>query len=136
MNERLKELRKTLKLTQKEFGVKIGVTNFTISDIEKGKRVLTERNLNSICEKFNVNKEWLANGIGEMFLPQLPEDDFSRLLSEIEESDDEFIKKFLEIYWQLDDIGKKIIMDLAESLLRNQKNKRYYDLLFFIFGRI
>ena len=112
---------KTLKLTQKEFGVKIGVTNFTISDIEKGKRVLTERNLNSICEKFNVNKEWLANGIGEMFLPQLPEDDFSRLLSEIEESDDEFIKKFLEIYWQLDDIGKKIIMDLAESLLRNQK---------------
>ena len=56
-----------------------------------------------------------------MFLPQLPEDDFSRLLSEIEESDDEFIKKFLEIYWQLDDIGKKIIMDLAESLLRNQK---------------
>ena len=38
MNERLKELRKTLKLTQKEFGVKIGVTNFTISDIEKGNR--------------------------------------------------------------------------------------------------
>ena len=121
MNERLKELRKTLKLTQKEFGVKIGVTNFTISDIEKGKLSLTERNLNLICERFNVNKEWLANGIGEMFLPQLPEDDFSRLLSEIEESDDEFIKKFLEIYWQLDDIGKKIIMDLAESLLRNQK---------------
>ena len=121
MNERLKELRKTLKLTQKEFGVKIGVTNFTISDIEKGKRVLTERNLNSICEKFNVNKEWLANGIGEMFLPQLPEDDFSRLLSEIEESDDEFIKNFLWSYWQLDEKGKQVIKDFLKALVEGQK---------------
>ena len=88
MNERLKELRKTLKLTQKEFGEKIGVTNFTISDIEKGKLSLTERNLNLICERFNVNKEWLKNGTGGMFLPDLPVDEFSCLLSEIEESDD------------------------------------------------
>ena len=76
MNERLKELRKTLKLTQKEFGEKIGVTNFTISDIEKGKLSLTERNLNLICERFNVNKEWLKNGTGGMFLPDLPVDEF------------------------------------------------------------
>jgi len=121
MNERLKSLRKALGLTQKEFGEKIGVTNFTISDIEKGKLSLTERNQNLICEKFKVNKEWLSNGDGEMFLPELPVDEFSRLLSKIEESKDEYIEKILEIYCQLDDAGKKIIMDLAISLLENQK---------------
>lgn len=121
MNERLKKLRKTLKMTQKEFGEKIGLTNASISDIEKGKTILTERNQNLICEKFNVNKEWLEKGIGDMFLPELPEDEFSRILSEIEESDDEYIRKFLEIYFQLDEAGKKIVSDLIHSLLENQK---------------
>lgn len=121
MNERLRELRKTLKLTQKEFGEKIGVTNFTISDIEKGKLSLTERNLNLICERFNVNKEWLKNGTGEMFLPNLPVDEFSCLLSEIEESDDEFIKNFLWSYWQLDEKGKQVIKGFLKSLIDGQK---------------
>lgn len=121
MNERLKELRKTLKLTQKEFGEKIGLTNFTISDIEKGKLSLTERNLNLICERFNVNKEWLKNGTGGMFLPDLPVDEFSCLLSEIEESDDEFIKNFLWAYWQLDEKGKQVIKSFLKSLIEGQK---------------
>lgn len=121
MNERLKNLRKTLNLTQKEFGEKIGVTNFTISDIEKGKLSLTERNQNLICEKFNVNKEWLENGTGEMFLPILPVDEFSQILSEIEESDDEFIKNFLKVYWQLDDSGKKVIKAFVQALANEQK---------------
>ena len=114
MNERLKELRKTLKLTQKEFGEKIGVTNFTISDIEKGKLSLTERNLNLICERFNVNKEWLKNGTGGMFLPDLPVDEFSCLLSE-------FIKNFLWAYWQLDEKGKQVIKDFLKALVEGQK---------------
>ena len=65
MNTRLKELRKKLKMTQKEFGEKIGLTNAAISDIEKGKTSLTERNQNLICEKFNVNKEWIEKGTGD-----------------------------------------------------------------------
>lgn len=121
MNERLKSLRKALGLTQKEFGEKIGVTNFTISDIEKGKLSLTERNQNLICEKFKVNKEWLSNGEGEMFLPELPVDEFSRLLSEIEESKDENFKIFMKMFVQLDEKSRRIILDLARSLLENQK---------------
>lgn len=121
MNTRLKELRKKLKMTQKEFGEKIGLTNAAISDIEKGKTTLTERNQNLICEKFNVNKEWIEKGTGDMFRPELPEDKFSRILSEIEESDDKYVRNFLEIYCQLDDIGKKIISDLVQTLYENQK---------------
>lgn len=67
MINRLKELRKFKKLTQKEFGEKIGVSGDTISSIEKGKRNLTERNISLICEKFDVNEEWLREGKGEMF---------------------------------------------------------------------
>lgn len=121
MKDRIKELRKKLGLTQKEFGERIGVTNFTISDIEKGKRVLTERNMNLICEKFNVNKEWLESGTGSMLIPEHPVDEFSQIISKIEESNDEFVKNFLWSYWQLDDKSKQVIKSFIKSLINEQK---------------
>lgn len=121
MNTRLKEIRKKLKLTQSEFGERIGITAAAISDIEKGRRNLTDRNVNLICEKFCINEEWLRNGIGEPFTSQLPEDEFSRLLSEIEEGNNEQLKRAIRMFIQLDDKSRKIILDLTKSLLENQK---------------
>ncbi|MFW5669901.1 MAG: hypothetical protein ACOCM4_11765 [Acetivibrio ethanolgignens] len=74
-----------------------------------------------ICEKFCVNEEWLREGTGEPFIQQLPEDEFSRLLSEIEESDDENFKVFIKMFVQLDEKSRKIVLDLVNSLLENQK---------------
>lgn len=121
MNTRLKELRKELKLTQAEFGEKLGITAAAISDIEKGRRNLTDRNINLICEKFYVSEEWLREGIGDIFVPQLPEDEFSRLISEIEEGNDEQLKTTIKMFVQLDEKGRKIVLDLINSLLENQK---------------
>lgn len=121
MNNRLKKIRKELHMTQKDLGDILGITNGAVSDIERGKAVLTDRNVSLICEKLDINKEWLKSGFGNMFLPKLPEDEFSKILSEIEESEDEFIKNFLKIYWQLDDNGKKVIRSFAKSLSEKQK---------------
>lgn len=118
MNTRLKKLRKELKLTQSEFGEKIGITAAAISDIEKGRRNLTERNISLICEKFGVNPSWLRNDTGEMFdLTRLPEDPFSRTLAEIESETYEPIKQLLMKYIQLDDAGKKIVNDFLDYML-------------------
>ncbi len=67
MNKRLKELRNTLELSQSSFAEKIGIKQTSYSDIETGRRELTERNLNLICREYNVNKDWLRNGNGNMF---------------------------------------------------------------------
>ena len=68
MNERIKELRKELSLTLEQFGKRIGVTKVAISNIEKGKRNVTEQMFKSVCREFNVNEEWLRNGSGDMFI--------------------------------------------------------------------
>lgn len=70
MRDRIKELRQRLELTQKEFGNAIGVGTSAVSYLEAGKSKLTESNLMLICERWNVNKEWLLRGSGEMFLPK------------------------------------------------------------------
>ena len=67
MNERIRELRRRLKLNQTEFGQRIGVTQKPISEMESGGTV-TERNFNAICKAFNVNPSWLRDGKGAIFV--------------------------------------------------------------------
>lgn len=71
MNEekdRIKELRKALKLSQEEFGDAIGLTKSSISNVEKGVRNVTEQHIKLITSAFNVNEHWLRSGEGEMFV--------------------------------------------------------------------
>lgn len=70
MNRRVKEIRVALGLSQDAFGAKLGLKRAAVSRIESGAVNLTETNVILICERFNVNREWLLNGTGEMFLPE------------------------------------------------------------------
>ena len=59
LKERIREIRKALKLTQVEFGEKIGVKGNTVTNYETGLRNPTDAVLLSICREFNVNEMWL-----------------------------------------------------------------------------
>jgi len=67
MNDRIRELRKALKLTLEEFGARIGMNKSSVSKIETGKNGTTEQTIKSICREFHVNEVWLRTGDGEMF---------------------------------------------------------------------
>lgn len=69
MNNRLKKIRKALDLTQAEFAERIGSTQSTITGYESGRRSPSLPVIAAICKEFNVNREWLVNGAGEMFAP-------------------------------------------------------------------
>ena len=68
MNNRLKQLRKSLDLTQQEFADKIGSTQNLITNYESGRRNPSNSVINNICKTFNVSETWLRTGEGEMFL--------------------------------------------------------------------
>ncbi len=80
MNERLKQLRQYLNLSQNEFGEKIFFTQNHVSSLESGRRSLSDRNINTICNTFGVNEDWLRNGAGEMMID---------LVDDLEDIDDE-----------------------------------------------
>ena len=79
MNERVREIRKNSRLTQTEFGNRLGVTPAAISGIESGTRNLTEQMLLAICREFGANESWLRHGAGDMFRP-LPQTELDALL--------------------------------------------------------
>lgn len=67
MSDRIKAIREALKLSQREFGKKLGVSRDVISNIEYNRVAPKELLLRHICELYNVNEHWLHTGNGEMF---------------------------------------------------------------------
>lgn len=97
--ERIKLLRKELKLSQEEFGKKIGITKSSISLYEKNAITPTEQSLKSICREFNVDYFWLTEGTGEMF-EKIKKESPLDMLSEdydINELDKLVILKYLQL---------------------------------------
>ena len=126
LKERIREIRKTLKLTQVEFGEKIGVKGNTVTNYETGLRNPTDAVLLSICREFNVNEGWLRTGEGEMF--QTPDDEDAALISEVlENPDDKFYQMLLNMvrtYRQLSPESKKVAEDFIDQLFENSKNRK------------
>lgn len=85
--ERVKEIRKSLSLTLEKFGERIGVGKSTISDIENGRRSLSEHMTKSICREFGVDYIWLTTGDKEMFLDS--DNDFHKRIDRIMASEDD-----------------------------------------------
>jgi DNA-binding helix-turn-helix protein len=67
INERLKILLKELGLSQRQFAMKINLDAGYFSRIIRGKVNPPDRILLLIENVFNVNKDWLENGEGEIF---------------------------------------------------------------------
>ena len=99
--ERIRELRKTLKMTMEQFGEKIGVTKSTISNIENGNRNATEHMVKSICREFNVDYIWLTTGDGEMFVDT--DDDFVERIDRIMVGEDDARKNFFKALLEASD---------------------------------
>lgn len=118
-NERVKQLRKFLDLTLEKFGDRLGVTKVAISNIENGKRAVTEQMSKAICREFNVNEDWLRNGVGDMF--KQGDGSFSEILSELDDSDDDFIKSFITVYMELDEDSKEVLRQIATKMSEKYK---------------
>lgn len=75
MKERIKQIRKHFKLTQKGFGDRIGIGVSAVSLLESGQNNPSEQTILLICQAFNVSYTWLTTGEGEMLQPDESEVD-------------------------------------------------------------
>ena len=67
MLARLKSFRIALGYDQARMGLILGVKQNTYSQIENGRRQLTENHIRLMEERANLNSAWLRTGKGEMF---------------------------------------------------------------------
>lgn len=132
MNERIKEVRKSLGLTLEKFGKALGVTKQTMSRIENGVNNVTDQMFLSVCRVYNVNEDWLRNGTGEMF--NKPSDEvgyYAEFLLEQDNMDSGLrllIIDMIKAYVDLDDISKEVFMryvnNLKDNIIARQSQKK------------
>lgn len=117
MNERLRKLRKTLDLTQQEFADRLGLKRNTIGQYEIGRNPPIDAVIISICREFNVSEEWLRTGVGEMFVPEVPNGlDALVLKYGLSDADQVLIEKYLSLKPKSRDTIIQFITDVASAL--------------------
>ncbi|HGM3507059.1 TPA: helix-turn-helix domain-containing protein [Clostridioides difficile] len=118
INKRIKEIREDINLSQQKFGEKLGVSRDVISNIDNNRVEVKTVFINHMCEVFNINKEWILTGTGDMYI-SAKEDIYSTLREvfyKIASSKDENLK---ELVINLSKLDATYIASLNEIVKRS-----------------
>ena len=128
MNERIKALRKKMKLTQQEFADKLNIKRGAVANYEIGRNEPIDAVISLICKTFHVNEEWLRNGIGEMFEDVPEEDEKAAFVSSLLDAENDpfytIIEEIMRTFDQLSPKSQEAIRDFSGKLLENLKKEK------------
>jgi len=108
VKDRIKKLRLELGVSQRDFAKRIYISQTLLGDIELGNRNVSDRTIQLISTEFNINKDWLLTGKGQMF--SAPPVDMQ-------------LENLVEIFNQLDKGLREYLLDQSKGLLKIQKQK-------------
>ena len=115
MKDRLKELRKALGLKQREVAERLGIKVGVVGGWECGRDKIPRARIYQLCKEYNVRREWLERGEGEMFERPTEADKYVMIFSEFYDS---LTPKFQEVFLRV----AKDKLELDRSVNRTQIN--------------
>jgi transcriptional regulator with XRE-family HTH domain len=93
VNQRIKEVRQNLNLSQREFGERLGVSRGVLNNIESNVVEAKPLFIQHICTVYGVDPFWLETGEGEMFQKPSEAERFAKLAAKIQSDPNEFKKR-------------------------------------------
>lgn len=125
INDRIAQLIDTLGVTKTAFA-----ENLKISQQYASKLIRTgtpsDLLIDDICQKYNVNEEWLRTGTGDMFILLPEEDETAVIVSNLLFDSNPFydiILAIMKTYQNLDSKSQELLLDYSETLLKELKKK-------------
>ena len=122
INKRLKDLRIAMNKNQEEMGKILGITKSGVSDLESGRRKVTEQHLIMLqnCSECFININWLRTGEGEMFLDVSREKEIARftkdlLLGEPDSFKNRLVSALAKLSVEEWEVLEKIARNMAEE---------------------
>ena len=125
LKERIRELRKALKMSQTKFGESLGAGLGVIKNLETGLTELKPAMADLIVEKYKVNRLWLETGDGEMFQKLTREEHIAEFISKaLTDESDDFKKNLIMILASLDEVGWYKLKEAAKALKEAEEKSR------------
>lgn len=129
VNDRFRILRKECGKTQSEMGKVLGLSVSGVSEIEKGRRNVTEQHLIMLSnwKERLVNIDWLRTGEGEMFMELPEEDETAAIVYELlgPEKNELFdlILEVIRTYKELSPSSQQAMREFCKKYIENVKKK-------------
>lgn len=124
MGERIKELRKSLKMTQQEFADRLNIQRGSIASYETGRISPSNATISLICKELNVSEDWLRNGEGDMFIPITRDEEIASFIGSVQaDVDDTFKKRFISALAKLSTEEWKAIEHLMENMISEREKE-------------
>lgn len=123
INSRFKELRKKCNKSQEDFGKILGLTKSGVSDIERGKRNVTDQHLIMLSNWKDkpVNIEWLKTGEGEMFIPLDRQDQIAEFATGLFKGEkDSFKERLILALAGLEENEWELLEKIAEKIAKEK----------------
>lgn len=120
INDRISWCVKDSGLTKTAFAEKIKVSQQFVSNLCLGKTNPSDRTIADICRVFKISEVWLKTGKGEPHVQRDQDEEFERVLEQINMSDDDLIKRIIKAYWFMDEKEKAVIRKLIDSFLEQK----------------
>ncbi len=108
INTRFKEMRKRLKLSQKQLGDSLGLSDSGISSIEKGTRNVTAKHIKLLEATFGIRENWLRTG-EEPMLVQSDASLIDELATEYKMSEKQ--KKIVATFASMDEKKREVLAE-------------------------
>lgn len=122
MGERIKELRKSLKMTQQEFADRLNIQRGSIASYETGRISPSNATISLICKELNVSEDWLRNGEGDMYIPMTRDEEIASFIGSVQaDVDDTFKKRFISALAKLSTEEWKAIEHLMETTINERE---------------
>ena len=123
--DRLKELRKAEKLTQREFADKLGIKRSTISNYDIGRSEPSKSVISLICRTFSVSETWLRTGEGSMYIEDREEKQFVALMRDALSSEPkDFRKRFIATLAELNSDEWCLLEKIVKIFSEKDQEKR------------
>lgn len=120
IGDRIRQLRKSLDLTQAKFGENIGSAPSMITMWETGARVPNERQIILISSFYDVSRDWLESGDGEMFEPKSEDEEVAYFIGQILGNTDvesSILKSFIRALLRTTPDERKVLSKIIKSTL-------------------
>lgn len=120
INERISECITASGLTRTAFAEKLNVSQQHVSRLAKDGNP-SDRTISDICEKFNINENWLRTGEGEMQVQYSRDEEIAGFMGAVMHGEsDNFKRRFIAMLSRLNESDWEVLEKMALEMAKEK----------------